>query len=136
VPTAAPAAVDALREAAKLPPPAPIEPRREGSDADRIRDTIRRYVEAQNALDVDRYAKVFPSVNRARVQAAFESYRSQTLEVEIQKIDIAPGGNRATVRGHERRLIVPRIGSEQRDSRTSTIQLEKRGDGWVIVGLS
>ena len=136
VPTAAPLS-EAPRESAKPPPPAPAEPpRREAGETERIRDTIRRYVEAQNALDVERYAKVFPSINRGRVQSAFESLRSQTLEVDIQKIDVVPGANRATVRGHERRVWVPKVGSEQRDSRTMTFQLEKRGDGWVITGLS
>ena len=111
-------------------------PRREASDQERIRDTIRRYVEAQNSLDADLYARIYPSVNRARVQAAFESLRSQTMEFEVQGIRIAPGGTQAEVHGHEKRVVVPRVGTEQHDSRNTIIHLEKRGDVWVISSLT
>src|SRR5207253_913922 len=46
-----------------------------------------------------------------------------------------PAPRRAEVSGHEKRLAIPRIGSEQSHSGVVRIQLEKTGGAWVIVGL-
>jgi hypothetical protein len=94
------------------------------------------YVQAQNALDVGLYARVYPSLagdRRRMVEDAFGSLKSQTLELEIRKVTV--DGSQATVAGYERRLAVPRVGGEQRDARERVIRLEKRGDGWVITEL-
>jgi hypothetical protein len=120
------------------PTPRPAETARPAlTEEDRVRETIRRYVTAQNTLDVDLYASVYPALQgerRAMVASAFSNLRSQTLEFDIQRIEV--NGPQATVRGFERRLAVPRIGSEQRDSRERILRLEKRGEGWVITSLS
>jgi hypothetical protein len=121
------------------PPPAaaPSEPARNGaSEQEKIREAIRRYERAQSTLDADLYTRVYPSVDREKVRAGFESLRSQTVEFEVQKVEIAPGGASAVVRGYEKRAAVPRVGSEQRFNGNRVIHLEKRGDGWVIVSLS
>ena len=128
-PTPAPAA-------ARVAPPA--EPPRAAervTDEDRIRDTIRRYEKAQSSLDPDLYAAVYPGVDKARVRAAFGDLRSQTLEFEIQRIEMAPGATTAQVRGLEKRVAVPRVGSEQHLSTTRVLTLEKRGESWVITRL-
>lgn len=101
-----------------------------------MRDVIAQYVAAQNSLDVALYARIYPALageRRQTVEQAFANLKSQTLELEIQRVEVT--GSRARVVGYERRLAVPRIGSEQRDARERTIELEKRGDGWVINGL-
>jgi hypothetical protein len=67
------------------------------------------------------------------VEQAFGNLKSQTLELDVQRVEI--DGSRAKVSGFERRLAIPRIGSEQRDARERVIHLEKRGDGWVITEL-
>jgi hypothetical protein len=105
------------------------------SEEEKIREVIRRYEKAHSTLDADLYARVYPSVNIAKVRAAFESLRSQTLTFQIQEVQIEPGGSRAQVRGHETRVVVPRIGSEQRDARPTVVHLQKSGDGWVITRL-
>ena len=118
--------------------PATSEPPRgseRDTDEDRIRDAIRRYEKAQSTLDPDLYAAVYPSVDKARVRAAFSDLRSQTLEFEIQKIEVAPGGTTAVVRGHEERIAAPRVGSEQHLSLNRVLWLEKRGETWVITKL-
>jgi hypothetical protein len=130
-PTAAPLAVELPRAV----PPAPEAPRRSSpADADRIRETVSRYVKAQSTLDPDLYAQVYPSIDRSRIRTAFEELRSQTLEFEIRSVEVS--GSTAVVRGYEKRLIVPRIGSEQRVNAERTIRLEKRGDAWVITRLN
>jgi serine/threonine-protein kinase len=126
--------------AAEEPRPAPVKPAepaaRARSEEDRVREAVALYVQAQNALDVGLYARIYPSLageRRRMVESAFASLRSQTLELEIRKVTIE--GSRATVVGYERRLAVPRIGGEQRDARERVLHLEKRGDGWVITEL-
>lgn len=145
---AAPAASDAPRRPdptprpAPNPPPAPAaeppataEPKPAATEVDRVREAIRRYERAQNTLDADLYARVFPGAERSRVQSAFDNFRSQTVTFENVQIEVAPGGTRATARLHERRVAVPRVGSEQRLEGDRTIQLQKQGDGWIITGL-
>ncbi len=131
-PTAVPAPVRVVTAA-----PAPAEPARgeRVTEEDRIRETIRRYEKAQSALDADLYSRVYPSIDKARVRAAFEQLRSQTLEFEIQKIELTPGATTAVVRGLEKRAALPQVGSEQHAISNRVITLEKRGDAWVIVKL-
>jgi serine/threonine-protein kinase len=133
LPTTVPAPV---RAPTAVPPPA--EAARGGervTEEDRIRETIHRYERAQSTLDADLYARVYPSIDKARVREAFNQLRSQTLELEIQKIELSPGGATAVVRGLEKRTASPQAGIEQRATNPRLITLEKRGDTWVIVKL-
>jgi hypothetical protein len=114
----------------------PTEAPKGGSEEDRVREAVARYVEAQNSLDVALYAQIYPGLageRRRMVEQAFGNLKSQTLELDVQRVEI--DGSRAKVSGFERRLAIPRIGSEQRDARERVIHLEKRGDGWVITEL-
>jgi len=103
------------------------------SDADRVRDAIRRWERAQNTLDAEAYTRVFPRADRARIQAAFDGFRSQTVTFEQIRVDVAPGASRATVRLFEKRVAVPRVGAEQRAEGNRTVSLRKDGDTWVIT---
>jgi serine/threonine protein kinase len=141
VPPAAvrPAPIAAPTAAAEEPRPSPVkaaEPARR-SEEEKVRDAVALYVQAQNALDVALYARVYPELageRRRMVEAAFGSLKSQTLELNIRKVTIE--GSHATVSGFERRLAVPRIGAEQRDARERVLHLEKRGEAWVITSLN
>jgi serine/threonine-protein kinase len=120
------------------PRPAPVKPTepKTRSEEERVRESVALYVEAQNSLDVGLYARAYPGLagtRRRMVEEAFANLKSQTLELDIQRIEIT--GSRAQVVGYERRLAVPRVGSEQRDARQRIIHLERRGDGWVITEL-
>ncbi|HEV8611482.1 MAG TPA: protein kinase [Thermoanaerobaculia bacterium] len=132
-----PAPTAAVVASEPRPAPAkPTEPPKVRSEEDKVRDAVARYVEAQNSLDVSLYARVYPALageRRRMVEQAFANLKSQTLELDIQRVEV--NGSRATVVGFERRLAIPRVGSEQRDARERTIHLEKRGDGWVITEL-
>jgi len=136
---APPAPAAALTAEPQKPPPTspPAEAARPAAtEQDRIREAIRRYERALSTLDADLYATVYPSVDRDKIRANFQSLRSQTLEFTIQKIEIASGGTSASVRGYEKRSAAPRIGSEQHFNGDRVIHLEKRGDSWVIVNVS
>jgi serine/threonine protein kinase len=122
------------------PNPAPVRPAepaaRVRSEEDRVREAVALYVQAQNALDVGLYARVYPALageRRRLIEEAFANLKSQTLELDIRKVSL--DGSRATVSGYERRIAVARVGGEQRDARERTIRLEKRGDAWVITEL-
>jgi hypothetical protein len=132
-----PAPIAAPTAAVEEPRPAPVkaaEPARR-SEEERVRDAVALYVQAQNTLDIALYNRVYPSLDRPRIQKAFESLRSQTLQLEIDRIDVGQDGKRAEVIGHEKRLAIPRVGSEQSHTGPVRIQLEKIGGAWVIVGL-
>jgi hypothetical protein len=74
-------------------------------------------------------------VDRERISHAFASLQSQTVELEIRRIQISPDGSKADVVAFERRSAVPRAGSEQRIQSERVLHMEKQGDGWVIVRL-
>lgn len=123
-------------EAPRSAPPSPAEIARAApSDQDRIRETLRTYEKALNTLDVGLYARVYPALesNRRQVEANWEALRSQQVELEIRQIDIR--NSHAVVRVFQRLVAVPRVGSELRDARERTLELEKRGNVWVITAL-
>ena len=142
MPTPPPARVVPTRPAAPAPESEPVasEPSvsvRSGvSDQDRIREAIHRYETAQSTLDADLYARVFPTVDRARIERAFQSLASQSVQFEVRRIQIDPSGAQARVDGYERRTAMPRAGTEQRASGDRILHLEKRAEGWVIVALN
>ena len=140
MPTAVPQVVPtSVPEPVRAPTAAPTarpRPSAAAADEEKIRETIRRYVQAQNNLDADLYASVYPGIasRRAAIESAWRNLQSQHLEAEIRQIRI--NDSRAEVRLYERRVAVPRAGSEQRDNRERTLHLEKRGDAWVIESLN
>lgn len=118
-------------------PVAPTSPGHAGSsDQDRIRETVRSYERAQSTLDAEMYARIFPTVDRARIAGAFQNLISQTVEFEIRRIEVDPNGAHAEVHGFERRVAIPRAGPEQRLNAARVIYVEKRGDSWVISRLN
>jgi eukaryotic-like serine/threonine-protein kinase len=127
VPTAAPrpTSVPAIEVTPERPVPSV-------TDADRVREAIRRWERAQNTLDADAYARVFPRVDKARIQAAFDGFRTQTVSYVQIRVEMN-GPSRATAHLFERRIAVPRVGAEQRAEGNRTVTLQKSGDSWVIV---
>jgi len=105
------------------------------TEADRIRETVKLYETAQNTLNPDLYVRVFPGVDRDRIEQAFASFRSQSVTFEVRRIEMAPQGGSAQVFGHETRVAVPKAGNDLRVTADRVLQLEKRGDGWVIVSV-
>lgn len=99
-----------------------------------VRAAIREFVAAQEALDAGRYVAIFPSADRSRITAAFQSFRTQQLEMAIENIEIS--GSRATVRAREERVAVPRVGSVQRVNASRTIRLERDDGRWVVVAIN
>jgi hypothetical protein len=131
VPTAPP-------EPARVPssPPA-VAARAAPSDQEKIRQVLQEYERAQNTLDLNLYAQVYPALAgeaRRSIENAWQGLKSQQLELEIRQIELK--NSHAVVRAYQRLVAVPRVGGEQHDERERVFTLEKRGDSWVIVSLS
>ena len=121
--------------APSAPPAAAARPT--PSEQDKIREVLKDYERAQNTLDVGLYARVYPSLSgeaRQSVENAWQQLKSQQFELEIRQIEL--NNSRAVVRAYQRLVAVPRIGSEQHDERSRVFTLEKRGDSWIIAGVS
>ncbi len=131
---AAPAPPTPFAELARPTSPAPTV-RPAPTEADRIRETVRLYETAQNTLDPDLYVRVFPGVDRVRIEQAFSSFRSQSVTFEVRKIEVGPQASSAQVFGFETRVAVPKAGNDLRVTADRVLQLEKRGDAWVIVSV-
>jgi serine/threonine protein kinase len=147
-PTSAPAPtphVEATRVASLAPtvaevvrPPAspPTEAIHLPTDQERIRQVLQLYERAQDTLDVDLYARVYPALvgeKRQTLERAWQGLAKQQVELEIRQIEVK--SSHAVVRAFQRLSATPRIGTEQRDARERTFDLDKRGDTWVIVRL-
>ena len=124
-----------------VPPRAPTSPPTEPAralptDADRIRAVLHEFERAQNTLDLDLYARLYPSLSptqRQNLERAWQGLSKQQVDLEIRQVDVK--GSHAVARVFQRLVAVPRIGSELRDARERTLQLEKRGETWLITGL-
>jgi eukaryotic-like serine/threonine-protein kinase len=127
---AALAPTEAPRPAVAAPTSRPAQ-----TEQDRIRETIRRYETAQNTLDAELYASVFPGADRGRIESAFRDFVKQSVEFEVRRIELDPKGTAADVYGYEKRVAVPRAGSEQRISADRVLHMQKRGDAWVITAI-
>jgi len=137
-PTRAPAPAGVAPAVPPAPPaaaPVPTAGRAAQTENDRIRDAVHRYERAQSTLDADLYSRVFPSVDRDRIAHAFASLQSQSVELEVRRIQLSPDGTKADVFAFERRTALPRAGSEQRIQAERVFHMEKQGDGWVITKL-
>ncbi len=107
------------------------------SDQEKIRQVLQEYERAQNTLDLNLYARVYPALAgeaRRSIENAWQGLKSQQLELEIRQIELK--NSHAVVRAYQRLVAVPRVGAEQHDERERVFTLEKRGDSWVIVSLS
>ncbi|HSS45118.1 MAG TPA: nuclear transport factor 2 family protein, partial [Thermoanaerobaculia bacterium] len=119
------------------PTSVPTAPPTVPSDQEKIRQVLREYERAQNTLDINLFARVYPALAgdaRRSLENAWQGLKSQQLELEIRQIEL--NNSHAVVRAYQRLVAVPRVGSEQRDERARVFTLEKRGDSWVIVSLS
>jgi len=144
VPTAAPTVVERIVEKVATPTPEPVRPTKTPvpveaaapSDDQKIRETIARFAQAYTNLDLDAYVGAYPKLasQREKLKAAFDGSAAQTLVVQVLAIE-RKSATEALARCAERRTIKPKVGDPVNQSRESSIRLEKRGDGWFIVGL-
>jgi len=124
----------------EAPKPAPASPPAPDPRADEaaIRETLRRYQAAWQALDLAALQRVqaLSADQVERVRATMEGARSYLVEASVDKITIDPGGRTASAQCTIRRHFQPRSGlSRDVPARVETIRFEKRGDAWIITNL-
>lgn len=100
-----------------------------------IENTLARYRDAFNKLDVNAASRVWPSVNGRTLSKAFERLRQQQVSFDQCQIDV--GEVRAEARCSGTARYVPRVGSSstQIDQRQWRFSLAKRGEEWLIQSV-
>jgi eukaryotic-like serine/threonine-protein kinase len=134
IPTAAQEAAlaPAVERKAAIPPTAPkSEGPGAAADREQITKVVGDYAWAQTTQDEKMFAQVFPN-GIDNFKLTFKNLKTQNVRLDIRSIDLQ--GSRATVLAHEVIVAKPRAGDEVRNEANVTLQLEKSGDRWVIVG--
>lgn len=123
-PPAAPAATPAPR-----PDPA--------AEANAVREALRRYEAAWEALDVSALGAVqrLSDGEAARVRQSMAAAQAYAMQVDVQDLQILPDGRRATAVCRVARRFTPRVGRATDQNGVSTFTLETQGDNWVIVSI-
>jgi TonB family protein len=118
------------------PPPAP--PARSPVDnAAAIHEVLRRYQSAWQSLDAEalRRVQALSDSEARRIQQTMASADSYQVEMEIEDLDVAADGRRASARARVTRRFNPRVGQSEAQTVTNTFELEKRGDAWIITRI-
>jgi hypothetical protein len=132
-PTSRPLEVTRVAPDEKLTSPPPAPPAgADTAETEKILDVLRNYEFAWNSRDADLYAKVFPSGLEAFRQAFRKSAERQAVRIDRPRVSLASPTS-ATVIAIETIVFTPRAGTEQRDTHSVTLNLEKTGDRWVIT---
>ena len=121
------AAAEAARLAAEETPTEVVV-----NEEDRVRETLDRYVRAQNERDIQLYLSAFPvsGKQRDRIQQSWDSARSWELSMDVGSIRI--DGEAATVRYQQTLTMQPNVGREQTHRGDFVMQLAKRDGVWII----
>jgi serine/threonine-protein kinase len=128
------------------PPPAPVNPPAgtgtaptgrgtrpappQDNDQQMIRETLRSYQQAYEALNVEAVRRVYPSVDANRLAELFNNVRSQEVQIDSEQITIS--GNTATVTARVRTSATLKQGRAPANAATATFIMEKQGGRWII----
>jgi hypothetical protein len=97
-----------------------------------VRQALQRYRSAYEGLDARLAQSVWPAVNEAALQRAFQGLESQNLTFDACDVQFRGAQATAVCRGTTR--YVPRVGSREPhvEPRTWNFTLQKAGDAWQI----
>jgi hypothetical protein len=101
-------------------------------DEEQVRRTLQMYQSAYESLDAQSAGAVWPRVDRAALQRAFDGLESQRLTFNNCQVEVRGSLGSAVCRGTTR--YVPKVGSHEPriEPRTWTFALRKTGDEWQI----
>jgi hypothetical protein len=101
-------------------------------DEDLVRETLQVYRRAYESLDAQSARAVWPRVDGAALQRAFDGLESQRLMFDSCQVQVRGSSGSAICRGTTR--YVPKVGSRDPrvEPRTWTFALHKSGDDWQI----
>jgi ketosteroid isomerase-like protein len=80
-------------------------------------------------------AAVYPNVDTRALAAAFREYASLNEEIAIQRIDVAPDGQTASVNAVLAITQVVKIGRAAPVTRNVVFALRRQGDRWLIESI-
>ncbi len=116
-------------------PGTPASPAR-NDEAD-IRDTLRRFQEANARLDAAAVHRVWPSLGGdqlARMAREFDALKAYDVRIEDPRITVHDQS--ATVQCRVTRSFTPKAGKPISRNSAMVIQLTRNGNTWVITGLA
>lgn len=121
-----PSAASAAREPA-TPPTATVE-----TDEALVRQVLQRYRSAYEDLDARVARSVWPGVNEAALERAFQGLESQDLTFDACDVHLRGAAATAVCRGTMK--YVPKVGSREPhvEPRVWNFTLHKAGDAWQI----
>jgi hypothetical protein len=101
-------------------------------DEEQVRRTLQRYQSAYESLDAQSARAIWPRVDGAALQRAFDGLESQRLTFSDCQVQVRGSYGSAVCRGTTR--YVPKVGSHEPrvEPRTWTFALRKSGDEWQI----
>ena len=88
-------------------------------------------MDAYTRLEAGDVKRVFPTVNEQALRQAFSAYRSQQVQIQVNRIDVT--GASATASCALTTSVVPKVGGPQRGTAMVTLRLQKTGGTWLIV---
>jgi hypothetical protein len=129
-PIPAPPVAAAARPAASPSAAANVPPRPD--DMQLVRDALQQYRSAYQDLSAERAHAIWPEVNEAALQRAFQALESQTLTFDACDVQLRGSSATATCRGTTQ--YVPKVGSREprTEPRVWNFTLQKAGEGWQI----
>jgi hypothetical protein len=101
-------------------------------DAQLVRNVLQQYRAAYHDLSAERARSIWPDVNAAALQRAFQALESQTLTFDACDVQLRGPSATATCRGTAE--YVPKVGSREPrvEPRVWNFNLQKTGDAWQI----
>jgi hypothetical protein len=129
IPSGREAAMTTQAAVSAPPPQAP-------SDADAILETLRRYYNAYESLDVAAVRRVMPSLGQDQVDAlrrTFDGMTAYAIDMGTPRIDVQR--DTATVRAVVTRRMTPKVGSPIARDVETEFRLRRSGGGWVILDV-
>jgi len=100
-----------------------------------IRGTLSRYAAAYTARDAFAAARVWPGVDRAALQRAFDALASQDVSLGTCRIDISGATAHAVCAGTTTWSARGGRDAERTESRRWTFDLQRAGGDWRIVSV-
>jgi hypothetical protein len=117
--------------AAAPPPPASSSVNDEAS----IRETLRLYAEAYQRLDPNGVQAIYPTAPMDRVRKAFSDFKSYSLQVQINSLQVSADRSSATVNATLVYDFQPRSGRRAQGNRQQVFVLQRRENTWLIAQL-
>jgi hypothetical protein len=123
-----------LLSVASGPPPAPV--RGAADETQQLLRVLQRYKNAYESLDAKAVAAVYPSVDVASLQSAFDQFSKMSYDVKVHIDGISIDGQTATVAATETMRPVSRTVRAQPQTTSAVFTMRRSGTSWTIQSVS